>query len=220
MTTAPDGSPVELYLRFPPAGEAERVHDAIPGGAAILELGCGVGRITHELLRLGHPLVAVDESSEMLGHVHGAETVEARIEALDLGRRFPCVLLASHLVNTSDVRQRQAFLAACARHVAADGKVLIERHPPAWAPEEGVRGTMGDVTIALEEVRSEPPLVSATVRYEAEGQTWRHRFDAHVLDDEALDLELRAAGLHLARVLDERGAWVDAAPILDDIVAA
>ena len=49
-----------------------------------------------------------------------------------------------------------------------------------------------------------------TVRYEADGQTWRHPFDAQLLDDQALDEELRAVGLHLSRVLDDRGAWVEA----------
>lgn len=210
MTTAPDGSPIELYLLFPPAGEAERVHAAIPAGAAVLDLGCGVGRIAHELIRLGHHVVAVDESPEMLAHVRGADTVHGSIEELDLGRRFPCVLLASHLVNTADATQRRAFLRACARHAAEDGVVLLERHEPDWAPEEGVRGLMGDVTIALEDVRLGPGSVAATVRYEVDGKTWRHPFDARLLDDDALDDELRAVGLRLSRLLDERGTWVEA----------
>jgi SAM-dependent methyltransferase len=210
VTTAPDGSPIELYLLFPPAGEAERVHAAIPAGAAVLDLGCGVGRIAHELIRLGHHVVAVDESPEMLAHVRGADTVHGSIEELDLGRRFPCVLLASHLVNTADATQRRAFLRACARHAAEDGVVLLERHEPDWAPEEGVRGLMGDVTIALEDVRLGPGSVAATVRYEVDGKTWRHPFDARLLDDDALDDELRAVGLRLSRLLDERGTWVEA----------
>jgi len=210
VTTAPDGSPVDLYLLFPPAGEAERVHNAIPAGATVLDLGCGVGRIAHELIRLGHPVVAVDESREMLAHVRGAETVLAQVEGLDLGRRFPCVLLASHLVNTADAERRRAFLETCARHVAGDGVVLVERHEPGWTPEEGERGQMGDVTIALEDVRIERPSVTATVRYEAAGKTWRHPFDARLLDDVTIDEELGAVGLRLTGVLDERGTWVEA----------
>jgi SAM-dependent methyltransferase len=210
VTLAPDGSPVDLYLLFPPAGEAERVHAAVPESATVLDLGCGVGRISHELIRLGHPVVAVDESPEMLAHVRGANKVKGSIEELDLGRRFPCVLLASHLVNTADAKQRRAFLRTCARHVADDGVILLERHEPDWAPEEGVSGRMGEVTIALEDVRVDPPAVAATVRYEADGRTWRHPFDALLLDDDALDEELRAAGLRLSRVLDERGTWVEA----------
>jgi len=69
---------------------------------------------------------------------------------------------------------------------------------------------VGEVTIALEDVRAEPPRVSATVRYEADGHTWRHSFDARIFDDDDLDDELRAAGLRLSRVLDERGTWVEA----------
>lgn len=214
MTVAPDGSPVDLYLLFPPTGEAERVHAAIPEGATVLDLGCGVGRIAHELVHLGHPVVAVDESREMLAHVRDAEAVQQQIQGLDLGRRFACVLLASHLVNTADAAQRRSFLEACARYVAEDGVVLIERHEPGWMPEEGVRGQMGDVTIALEDVRIEPPSVAATVRYEASGRTWRHPFDARLLDDATFDEELRAVGLRLTSILDERGTWVEARPRL------
>jgi hypothetical protein len=47
LAVAPDGSPVELYLRLTPRGEAEIVGGVIEAGAEILELGCGVGRVTH-----------------------------------------------------------------------------------------------------------------------------------------------------------------------------
>ena len=81
------------------------------------------------LVSLGHQVTAVDNSAEMLANVRGAATVQAEIEALDLGRRFACVLLASQLINVGD-RQRAAFLATCARHVAPDGVVLIQRYDP------------------------------------------------------------------------------------------
>jgi SAM-dependent methyltransferase len=208
VTVARDGSPVDLYLRLPPRGEAELVHDAIPGGAEILELGCGVGRVTHELLRLGHPVVAVDEAPEMLQHVRGATTICARIEELELGRRFPCVLLMSNLVNTNPA-ERAAFLAACARHVARDGLVLIERHEPSWDPEGG-GGQVGDLTVSLEEVRHENGTVSATVRYEGADVTWRHSFTAYILDDAELDASLAEVGLKLGAVFDDAGRWVAA----------
>jgi SAM-dependent methyltransferase len=219
VTTARDGTPVELYLRLPPRDEAELVHEATPAGAEILELSCGVGRVTHELLRLGHPVVAVDESPEMLAHVRDAPTVCSRIEELNLGRRFPCVLLMSHLVNTEEA-ERLAFLATCARHVAPDGLVLIERHAPHWRPEEGVASPLVEVTVSLENVRAEAGHVSATVRYDAVDQTWRHPFTAHILDDAELSASLAAGGLELAAALDDAGRWVAAAPILAGIVAA
>jgi SAM-dependent methyltransferase len=153
-SVAPDGSPVEIYLRLPPRGEAEFVHGAIPDGAAVLELGCGVGRITHELIRLGHPVVAVDESPEMLAHVRGAETVLSRIEDVDLRRRFPCVLLASHFVNTEEP-ERDLLLRACARHVDDDGILVIERYDPMWTPEASPARRIGDVSVRLRDVRRE-----------------------------------------------------------------
>jgi SAM-dependent methyltransferase len=209
VTVAPDGSPVDLYLRLPPLGEAEVVHGLVPAGAEILELGCGVGRVTHELVRLGHRVVAVDESAEMLAHVRGAEPVRSTIQELALERRFPCVLLMSHLVN--DDEARAGFLRACARHVTADGVVLVERHPPGWHPEPGRRRQLeGGVVVSLERVVVEPPFVAATVRYEADGATWLHPFRARLLDDDELESELRAAGLRLVRRIGDAGAWVEA----------
>jgi SAM-dependent methyltransferase len=210
MTSAPDGSPIDLYLRLPSFGEAERIHELIPAGADVLELGCGVGRVTRELMHLGHRVTAVDESAAMLTHVRGAELVRARIEELDLTRRFTCVLLMSQLVNVPDDDQRRAFLLTCARHVAADGVVMIERHEPAWRPAQGRRSERNGVAFSLESVRADGRLVAATVRYEADGKTWRHPFVARLLDDEELDRELRAVGLRLTRVLGERRTWVEA----------
>jgi len=209
VAVTPDGTPVDIYLRLPPRGEAELVDAAIPAGAEVLELGCGVGRITHELLRLGHPVVAVDESPEMLEHVHGAETVHARMEELELGRRFPCVLLASHFVNAED-EQRDAVLRACARHLVGDGAVLIERYPPGWLPEEAETVQVGDVAVTMRDVRREGRRFSATVEYALDGRTWLQTFAAVLLDDDRLDAALRRVGLWLARTLDERGAWIEA----------
>jgi SAM-dependent methyltransferase len=98
----PDGCAVEFYAALTPGQEPRIVHEAIPEGATILELGAGAGRVTHALLALGHPVVAVDESPEMLERIHGAETVLFRIQDLDLGRRFDAVLFASYLLNVPD----------------------------------------------------------------------------------------------------------------------
>ena len=163
----PDGCAVDFYARITARGEPEIVHDAVRPGASILELGCGTGRITHPLVALGHPVVAVDESPEMLAHVRDADTVCARIEELTLGRRFDAVLLASHLINTNDIATRTALLAACRRHVADDGAVIIQQHPPGWfaaaADAESVRD--GIIFRMRDVSRPAPGLVSATVEY-------------------------------------------------------
>src|SRR3974390_1447902 len=108
---APDGSPVELYARLAAGDGPAIVHAAIPAGAQVLDLGSGAGRIAHALIELGHPVVAVDNSPDMLEHVRGAERILADIRALDLGRRFPCVLLASNLLNCVGPQARDEMLA-------------------------------------------------------------------------------------------------------------
>ncbi len=217
MTSARDGSPVALYARMPTFGEPELVHAAIPPGTDILELGSGAGRMTHRLLELGHPVTAVDDSAEMLAHVRGAETIHAEIGGLDLGRQFGCVLLASQLVNTDDDRERAGFLAACARHVAPDGVVLIQRYDPGWAAEplptdtehEGVRIRVLDPTRIGERLR-------ATVEYELEGSRWRHGpFTSRILDDDELIARLWVAGLGVDQWLDERRTWLAAVSLPD-----
>jgi 2-polyprenyl-3-methyl-5-hydroxy-6-metoxy-1,4-benzoquinol methylase len=54
MSTAPDGSPVEVYERLPDLGEGEIVASILAAGSSMLELGCGTGRITRQLVRLGY----------------------------------------------------------------------------------------------------------------------------------------------------------------------
>jgi SAM-dependent methyltransferase len=107
----PDGCAVDFYALLPPGREPEIIHRAAGrAGASILELGSGTGRITGALAKLGHPVVAVDESPEMLARNRSAETVCARIEDLALGRTFDVVLLASNLLNAPDTGIRQALL--------------------------------------------------------------------------------------------------------------
>ena len=210
--TAPDGSPVGLYATLAPLGEPELIHDAVPHGSEILELGCGAGRITHELIALGHPVTAVDNSPEMLAHVRDAETVHADIEKLDLGRTFPVVLLASNFLNATDQRELDAVLDACARHVSPGGQVLLERMPPEWEPREGTREA-GGVSMTLRDAMRDGNLVSAVMDYEAGGERWSHAFQARLISDDAVDAALERAGLRRVRWLDERRAWLDARPV-------
>ena len=210
----PDGCAVELYVLLQPMGEPEIVHAAVPAGASVLELGAGAGRVTHPLVALGHPVVAVDESPEMLARIRGAETVPARIQDLALGRRFDAVLLASFLVNTDDRDVRRRFLATCRRHVRDGGCVLIQRHPPAWFDEavEGER-TSGGITFRLRDLRRPGPgLLAATIEYLVGDRVWTQTFTAERLDDEALAAALAEAGLAVDAYLTGDGSWVRAVP--------
>ena len=193
MSVAPDGSPVDVYLRLPERGEGDLVAAALAPPASLLELGCGVGRVTRQLVRLGYEVVAVDESPEMLEHVRDAETVRARIEELDLGRRFDAVLLLSNLLTAED-EQRRRFLDACARHSEL---LVVETLPLGWEPPPSVRVD-----------RVENGVVHGEVFYEGGGA---HAFSMRVFADER---ELAAAlfGWRLDRWLDRRRGWFTAVP--------
>ena len=208
---APDGSPVELYLMLPSFGEPEIVHAAIPAGAAVLELGCGVGRMTHELARLGHPVTAVDESADMLAHVRDATTVHARIEELDLGREFDCVLLASHFVNAGDSAERRTLLEVAARHVATRGRVVIEAYPEDWHPRAGDVTGHDELEIRYLRADWEGPAVTAEIEYRVGDRRWTQGpFTAAVLDEPALVASLDGAGLAFDGWLNERRTWLAA----------
>jgi SAM-dependent methyltransferase len=204
----PDGCAVDFYAMMPAFGEPAIVHDAAGPGTSILELGCGTGRVTHPLIALGHPVVAVDESPEMLAHVRGAETVCARIQGLSLGRRFGAVLLASHLIN-ADTGVRSAFLATCRHHVADDGCVIVQQHTPEWFSAAGETEDIRDgVTYRMRDVsRPAPNLLTATVEYLVGGRRWTQTFTATSLDDAELAASLGAAGLRLDRYLTEDRSW-------------
>lgn len=212
---APDGSAVEHYALLEPAGEPERVHAAIPPGATILELGAGAGRVTHRLLELGHPVVAVDESAEMLAHVRGAETVRSPIQSLALGRRFDLVLLMSYLIETPDDGLRRAFLRTCREHVADDGIVILQRQPPEWhdTVEPFERQVPGRGTVRLTELaRPAPGLLAATMEYVVGDRRWTHSFTSVRLDDDLLAAELSRAGLAMSGFVDGDRGWVRATP--------
>ena len=204
MDTAPDGSPVGLYTRLPELGEGEVVASVLAAGASVLEVGCGAGRITRQLVRLGFRVTAVDESAAMLAHVREAETVQAQIEGLDLGRRFDAVVLASNLVNAEPPRRR-AFLENCRRHADL---AVVQGLPLAWVPEDG-ETVVGEVVSRLRVGRIEDGVVHGEMEYEAGDETWRHSFAMHVFADDAqLEAALAEAGLRVDRWLDE--AWFTA----------
>lgn len=207
-----DGCAVDLYAVLPAGPEPDLIAAAVPVGSSLLELGAGAGRITSELVARGYPVVAVDDSAEMLAHVVGAETVVAGIEGLDLGRRFDAVVLGSHLINTSDTVQREEFVAACARHLRPDGCVVIERHDPDWfdtaveatASYDGIEFGLRDIT------RPGAGLLSATVDYRIGEQSWTQTFTAERMDDAAIAVLLGRYELEVDRYLDEAKTWIRA----------
>ncbi|MDG9715247.1 class I SAM-dependent methyltransferase [Streptomyces sp. DH24] len=211
----PDGCAVELYSRLPVGNEPDVITAAVPAGAHILELGCGVGRVTHPLLERGFTVTAVDESAEMLERVRAARTICGPIEKLDLGERFDVVMLASFLVHAGDTEVRRGLLRTCVRHVAEDGCVLIQREGEdfhARVPRERVDPAGFTVRI----VSAEPVgdgVDSVHVEYEFPDAVWTQTFLSRPLTKERFEEALGEAGLRVDRYLTEDGTWVRAVPV-------
>lgn len=195
MVLAPDGCPVEAYAALPAEPDLSAVLAYVQGGHSVLDLGAGAGRIADPLAKAGYDVLAVDESAEMLSFARHARRLRSRIEDLACEERFDAVLLLSHLVNTPEPQQRRALLAVAARHVAANGHVIIQRHDPK-AEQRAGHTKVGEVGIGLSDIDAgQWPLVRATTRYEFGSRRWEQQWEALVLDDDATNRALQAVSL-------------------------
>jgi hypothetical protein len=186
---------VLLIRRRRPTGEPAALVPIGDSGAATLEGTAGAGRVLRALMELGYPVDTVIQAviPPDIGLIALAE--------LDLGRRFDTVVLGSHLVNLPDDERRGAFLALVVQHLASGGVALVEHHPIDWAETaEGVRPTPGS-EVGMEDVRRDPPFVSAVSTYDIGGRVVRQPFTARVLSEAELAAELEASGLVVRRRL-------------------
>ncbi|MFI6407094.1 class I SAM-dependent methyltransferase [Streptomyces sp. NPDC050548] len=211
----PDGCAVELYSRLTVGEEPDIISAAVPAGARILELGSGVGRVTHPLLERGFTVTAVDESAEMLERVRGARTICSPIENLDLGETFDVVMLASFLVHAGDAEVRRGLLRTCVRHVAAGGCVLIQREGEDYhsnVPRERVDPS--GFTVRL--VSAEPVgdgVDSVRAEYVFPDAIWTQTFLSRPLTKDQFEEALAEAGLKVDSYLTPDRMWVRAVPM-------
>lgn len=213
-TFAPDGSAVDHYRRLRVGDELDIVEGAIPPGSSVLELGCGVGRISRPLAERGFLVTAVDESQEMLQHVIGARTVRCRIETLDLRDDFDVVLLASFLINmAADTERCIALLRACRRHVKADGCVVIQRegdHRHERSVES--QSAQGEIFRIRSSKTTDEGVLLVQAEYVYPDVTWTQTFLSRPLSKDALKELLREADLKVDSYLTKDETWLRARP--------
>lgn len=200
---ARDGSPVEIYRALPVDVEPWIIHAAVGEGAGILDLGCGTGRIGAPLVELGHAVVGIDDSPEMLAAMdRSVEAVLADARTVRLGRRFDAVLLASHLLNDPDA---DAFLATAHAHLGDGGLIIAEVYPPTmdWAATVGRAGMLGPVEVTVIRAKLEGLDLDAEVRYRLGDRSWYQPLTARMRDES----DLRAMLAHCAFAFDR---WLDA----------
>jgi SAM-dependent methyltransferase len=130
-------------------GEAALVQAYAP--RLVLDAGCGTGRVAVELARRGVAVVGVDGDPDMIdvarAKAPALRWVVADLAGLALPERFDVVLLAGNVVPYVAADRRAAAVAACARHLAPGGVLLVGfALRPDWpdlAAYDGWCGTSG-----------------------------------------------------------------------------
>ncbi|MGH3765861.1 MAG: daptide-type RiPP biosynthesis methyltransferase [Pseudonocardiaceae bacterium] len=131
----PAGAPVyDVISQRDPAeiGDVLRLAQGIVG--PVLELACGSGRLTLPLAARGHDIVALDNSSALLGLLSvrllsarllddhsGTRLVEADMASFELDESFAFILLGASSVCLLDATQRASTFNRAREHLAPDG---------------------------------------------------------------------------------------------------
>jgi len=212
---APDGCSVEFYRQLPYLGELIDIEAELKNHSSVIELGCGTGRLCARLQELGIRATGVDESPAMLALLPpGVEGIQGSIETLDLGRRWPAVLLPSHLINHPDESVRRRFVEAAKRHIETMGSFYVKRHSTTWLStvQDGRIGASNGVEYHAEQVSREGDLLTMTLRYVAFGQSWTQSFTTLALEKSQIQALLSSCGFGGFKWLGKQELWVAASP--------
>jgi SAM-dependent methyltransferase len=196
-------------------GELSDIEAELKKHASVLELGCGTGRLCAKLQELGVQATGVDESPAMLAHLPpGIEGIQGSVETLDLGRRWPAVLLPSHMINHPSQLVRKRLVEAARRHIERRGTFFVKRHSTAWLStvQDGRIGESHGVEYHAENVSREGDLVTMTLRYVAFGQSWTQSFTTLALEKDPIEDLLSSCGFGSFKWWGKQELWLSASP--------
>jgi hypothetical protein len=180
-----------LIRRRRPIGEPAAVAEQA-GAVATMAGFAGAGRIRLALAALGV------EIGDLVQAVVDGDAAVTVLDGIDLGRRFETVVLGSHLVNLPDADVCRAWLRLASRH---GDEIIVEHHPSDWAETAEATDATPGSEVGMQDVRRDPPFVSAVSTFDIGGRFVRQPFTARVLSDDELAAELRAVGLLVRRRL-------------------
>jgi SAM-dependent methyltransferase len=219
---------------------------ATAAGGDVLELAAGSGRVAIALARKGHRVTGLELSAGMLQRATARtdrlppetasrlEWVQGDMSAFDLpGRRFGLIFVAynSFWLLDGDAAQA-ACLAAAARHLAPDGRLVLDLFPPnaddrrddAGLVQELPMSRHGRILLRVKDYTYEPQTAVATsdVRYFSASAPppapadliARFRYRLRLADPEAVRAMLEGAGFAVEDVYGDykRGPLLPESP--------
>lgn len=109
-----------------PHGEVALVMTYAP--EAVLDGGCGTGRVGIELARRGVHVVGVDVDADMVAAARvkapGLRWEHVGLDVMDIGELFDVVVLAGNVIPYAAPEVRAAVIARCAAHLKPGGLLI------------------------------------------------------------------------------------------------
>jgi SAM-dependent methyltransferase len=130
---------------------------------AVLELGCGSGRLLLPVARAGVTVTGLDNSPTMLARARERFTseptavinritlLEGDMTSFNLGHLFPLILIPYNTFMHLDTPQALATLRQARRHLQPDGQLVIDQDNPFT-----IANTPEDHLLSLENVLTDP----------------------------------------------------------------
>ncbi len=112
-------------------GEARLIDALVQREAAILDAGCGPGRVGGRLAELGHHVVGVDIDPALIAAAEqdhpGPRWLVGDLAQLDLGpeTRFDAIVCAGNVVTFLDPVTRRTVLERLGAHLADGGRLVV-----------------------------------------------------------------------------------------------
>jgi len=107
-------------------GEVDFVMGYAPD--AVLDAGCGTGRVAAELDRRGVEVVGIDRDASMIATARamapGVEFHVGDVASTEIGRTFPLVVMAGNVPLFTPEGTQAALVAGCARHLGSAGLLV------------------------------------------------------------------------------------------------
>ncbi len=119
---------------------------AAAASGAVLELGCGTGRVALDLARSGVQVTGLDSDpmlvDALVERARGlpADALVADARAFELGRGFGLVIAPMQLAQLLDAHGRHCMLAAARRHLHARGVLAVALADPLDGAPDGSIG--------------------------------------------------------------------------------